>query len=451
MTVEKLGIPTAPICTERFPDLATATATNGGMPYLRVSYCHHPVSNATVEETDKYMAANDTITGKPLLQEIVDALTKPLTADETKTGTLEVKRDRLLPADTEDTLKAFFYAKGYTDGLPFILPTEERVAALIKAGTSHKATEAVGKMAPSPSQGAWSYTVEQVAVNAVMAGATPELFPSILALASTAQPCLPSSTTSMLRWIVFNGPIRNDLKMNMSIGAMGPFQNQATALIGRSWQFISRNLGGSMPGTTYMGTLGNNYNYTNAVFGEYEEQLPTGWKPYAQQAGYKATDNILTVFGGWSFLNYGAYCSEPYHTTMRRMVNGLVEYSGTGGHFTPDVSIHQPVSIIIDPTAAKVLQQTEGYATKEALADWLYKNCFFTMWDYWQALPTNLKKAQAGEQPYADLLKKGDGDLSPEPIMTKAPAIVVTGGGTNPYWTMTDGGPSRSVNIDTWK
>jgi len=450
MTVEKRGIPTAPIFTERFPDLASATALNGGMPFLRNIYIHHPVSNATVAETDTYMSQNDPISGKPILQEIVDALTKPLTADESKTGTLETPRDRLLPADTEAVLNEFFYQKGWTDGLPFVLPTEERVAAMLK-GTSHKADEAVGKMAPSPAQGAWSYNVERIAANAVMAGATPDLFPSILALASAAQPAMPSSTTSMVRWVVFNGPIRNTLKMNMGIGAMGPYMNRATALIGRTWQLMTKNLGGSMPGTTYMGTLGNNYNYTSPMFGEYEEQLPPGWNPYSVDAGFKPTDNVLTVFTGWSLLNFGAYKAEKYSVTMARMVPYTCEMSGTGGHFTPDVSIHSVLSVIMDPTVAKVVQQTEGFQTKAQLGEYIWKNSFFTMWNYWQALPTNLKKAKEGVEPYASMLKLEDGVPSPEPVLTRAATIVVTGGGTNPYWTQIDGGPARSVNIDLWK
>jgi hypothetical protein len=376
-----------------------------------------------------------------------------LTADEQKTGTIEQPRDRLLPADTEDTLKSFYYAKGWTDGLPIILPTEARVTAMLK-GTSRKADEQVGKMAPSPSQGAWSYNVEKVAANAIMAGARPEHLPAILALASAAQPAMPSSTTSMVRWVVFNGPIRNQLNMNMGIGAMGPYMNEACALIGRTWQLMTKNLGGSMPGTTYMGTLGNTYNYVNPVFGENEEALPQGWLPYSQTVTptpFKATDDVLTVFSGWSFLNYGAYNTDSYSETMRRMVNATVEFSGTGGHFTPDVSIHSVISVIVDPIAAKVIKETEKFNTKEQLGEFLWKNAYFSMWDYWQALPANLKKAKEGVEPYASMLKLPLEVPSPELIMTKPATIVVTGGGTNPYWTMVDGSPARSVNIGLWK
>ena len=45
--------------------------------------------------------------------------------------------------------------------------------------------EVVGKMRPTSTREAWEYTVEKVAVNAVMAGARPEYFPVILALAAS--------------------------------------------------------------------------------------------------------------------------------------------------------------------------------------------------------------------------------------------------------------------------
>ena len=76
-----------------------------------------------------------------------------------------------------------------------------------------------------------------------MAGAKPEHFPVILALASTGVPSLFTSTTSYARMAVINGPIRNEIKMNSGIGALGPF-NYANAVIGRAWTLMSINLDG---------------------------------------------------------------------------------------------------------------------------------------------------------------------------------------------------------------
>jgi len=111
-------------------------------------------------------------------------------------------------------------------------------------------------------------------VNAVMAGAKPEHFPVILALASTGVPSVFTSTTSFARMVVVNGPVRNEIKMNAGIGALGPF-NQANSVIGRAWTLMSINLdGGAHPGQVYMGSQGNNLMYNNLCMPENEEELP---------------------------------------------------------------------------------------------------------------------------------------------------------------------------------
>jgi hypothetical protein len=212
-------VPVAPIVTGRFQDVAEATAASKGMPRERFTYIHHPVSNKPAAECRKYIEGNDPLTGKPVIEEIVAALTKPLSEEEKKTGFVEKARERLLKPDTPQNLERQFLENGWTDGLQITLPTEQKVSEMLRA-TSHKPDEIVGQMMPSPAQGPWKYTVEMVAANAVMAGAKPKHFPVILALAATGQGSLPSSTSSMARMMVINGPIRNALKMNMGIGAL---------------------------------------------------------------------------------------------------------------------------------------------------------------------------------------------------------------------------------------
>ena len=101
---------------------------------------------------------------------------------------------RLLEPDTEGTLRALFEKNHWTDYLPIVLPTEERVAAMLK-GTSQPPDKVVGRMRAGNFRESWEYTVEKVAVNAVMAGARPEYFPVILALAASNQ-TQEGSTTS---------------------------------------------------------------------------------------------------------------------------------------------------------------------------------------------------------------------------------------------------------------
>ena len=83
----------------------------------------------------------------------------------------------------EENLEKLFVENRWTDFLPIVLPTEERVAAMLKA-TSQPPDKVVGRMRAGNFRESWEYTVEKVAVNAVMAGARPEYFPVILALAA---------------------------------------------------------------------------------------------------------------------------------------------------------------------------------------------------------------------------------------------------------------------------
>ena len=88
---------------------------------------------------------------------------------------------RLLDPDTEDNLQQLFAANHWTDYLPIVLPTEARVAAMLK-GTSHPPDKVVGRMRPARFREFWELTVEKVAVNAVMAGCRPEYMPVLIAI-----------------------------------------------------------------------------------------------------------------------------------------------------------------------------------------------------------------------------------------------------------------------------
>jgi hypothetical protein len=147
---------------------------------LRFSFPPYPVVGMSRAVLRKYVEGNDPVTGKPLMQEVIDALTKPLTEmEKNPVRARKPARSRLLQPDTEEKLRRLFVENGWTDGLPIVLPTEERVADML-TGTSHAPDEVVGQMTVTNLQEKLEYTVEKVAINAVMAGARPEHFPVIL-------------------------------------------------------------------------------------------------------------------------------------------------------------------------------------------------------------------------------------------------------------------------------
>ena len=454
-----MGIPAVPMITMRFQELVTTIAYKKGIPNMRITYTPHPIPDRPADLCRKYVAGNDPITGKPMLDEIYTSLTRPLSAEDSKAGFL--KRDprpRLLEPNTPDKLMEYFHAQGYTDGNPIILPTEQKVAEMLK-GTSRKPDEWVGQMRPSPPHEAWYYTVEMVAVNAVMAGAKPEYFPTILAIASKGLTSMFSSTSSFARMVVVNGPVVKEIGMNTSIGALGP-NNRANSSIGRCWTLISKNLGGSgKPGETYLGSQGNQLNYNNLCFPETEEGLPAGWTPLHVQKGFKKSDSVVNLFSGWSFSDIAWYSPLPQHEVIRGWLEHFFSF-GTG-----------QATLVLDPIVAADVA-ANGYPTKEAFAKFLAEKTGTPGWLYWSQHERELKQAKEGVEPYAGWYKQGQGAVIPVSRYTRGGGvtrntafmaskdnnepttsieIVVTGGGTNTFWSGGDFGYAGSASVDQWR
>jgi hypothetical protein len=428
------------VITYKFKDLVKTYAYKRGMANERFTFVPHPITGTPAALCRKYLEGNDPVTGKPVVQEIIAAITDPLSDEDKKTGFIDRPTPRLVNPDTADNLSRLFRENGWTDGLPVILPTEARVAEMLK-GTSHKADELVGRMQASSPHPAWSYTVEKVAVNAVMAGASPEQFPVILALASTGVPSLFTSTTSFARMVVVNGPVRNEIKMNAGIGALAPL-NYANSVIGRSWTLMSINLdGGGQAGETYMGSQGNNLNYNNVCMPENEEELPPGWNPFHVQKGYKPQDSVVSTFGGWGFTHPDQSFGKPFHTQIPYWLQFISPFS--------------PATLLLDPTIIKQLKEREGFNSKEQLIDWIYKNTTITVgeWldNFYSVQNFILPGARRGVEPFADWLKLPRDAKIPLIARPNNINILSVGGGTNLYWQAGDFGYISSASVDKWR
>ena len=231
MTIEaKYGVPTVAMHTDKFDRLVRSVATVNGMAALRQVFVPQPIMGKSPAELRAYVDGRDPITSRPVMQEVVEGLTRPFDAAELKSVVFDRSTPRLCEPDTEENLHRVFLDNRWTDMLPIVLPTEERVAAML-AHTHRKPDEIVGHMRSTHFREYWEYTVEKVAVNAVMAGARPEYFPVILALAATGVTARSSSSSAMASMAVVNGPVRRAIDMNAGIGAMGPY-NHANATIG---------------------------------------------------------------------------------------------------------------------------------------------------------------------------------------------------------------------------
>src|SRR5436190_20183909 len=227
MALEQGGVPTVAVHTHVFARLARSVARANGMPTTRQVFVPQPVVGRSDAELRAYVDGDDPVNGGPFMQLVVEGLTKPLDDEDLAGLSFDRSAQPLLDPDTEDNLQQRFVAERWTDFLPIVLPTEERVEAML-AGTSRKPDEIVGRMRPTAFREFWEFTVEKVAVNAVMAGARPEYLPVILAHAASGITARSSSTTSLAMTTVVNGPVRNEIGMSSGIGALGPY-NHANA------------------------------------------------------------------------------------------------------------------------------------------------------------------------------------------------------------------------------
>ena len=159
MALEQAGIPAVAVHTNVFARLAQSTARAAGMPRTRQAFVPQPVVDVSPEHLRGYIEGIDPVSKKPFMQVIVEGLTGELNDEDLKGQSFERSTPRLLAPATEDDLQKLFIDNYWTDFMPVILPTEERVAAMLK-GTSHPPDKIVGRMRPTNFREAWELTVE---------------------------------------------------------------------------------------------------------------------------------------------------------------------------------------------------------------------------------------------------------------------------------------------------
>ena len=201
---------------------------------------------------------------------------------------------RIALAEQEDEAEALF-ARGWTDGLPVVAPTERRVLAML-AGTTRDPDEVVAIVPPDLAPA----TVEKIAINAVMAGCLPEYLPVVLAAVEAV--CTDAfnihgvlaTTMPVGPVLVVNGPVRRRIGMNSGKNVFGQ-GNRANATIGRALQLVVRNVGGGRPGEVDRATHGNP-GKLGFCFAEDEEGSP--WTPLASDLGAAPGADAVTAFTG---------------------------------------------------------------------------------------------------------------------------------------------------------
>ena len=194
----------------------------------------------------------------------------------------------------QDDIEACF-ERGWTDGLPVVPPTPERVLRMLQ-GTDRAPGDVLGDVPPNRVP----LTVQKVAINAVMAGCKPEYMPVVLAACEAALEdpfCmhgLLATTWFSGPVVIVNGPVTQKIGMNSEGNALGQ-GNRANATIGRALQLVIRNVGGGKPGGVDRAMMGNPGKYT-FCFAEREHDSP--WESLATERGIEAGKSAVTLFAG---------------------------------------------------------------------------------------------------------------------------------------------------------
>lgn len=211
-----------------------------------------------------------------------------------KFGDTPLQARRVEVASLQDEQELMF-ERGWSDGLPVVPPTEERVLRML-AGTVRSPAEVIGIIPPDNVP----CTIEKVAINAVMAGCKPEYFP--IALAAVEAACLDefcmhgvlATTYFSAPIVIVNGPITEKIGMNWGHNVLGQ-GNRANSTIGRALQLVIRNVGGGKPGGVDRATLGQP---GKVGFCFAERERDSYWESLAVERGFSAKVSTVTLFAG---------------------------------------------------------------------------------------------------------------------------------------------------------
>ncbi len=344
-----------------FTDVAQQAAEGAGLDSLRVAHypgavgLHHDEIKKNIEEN--------------LFDQIVDGLTKPM-ADPAPTGIqAAVDSKDIVYEGTLEEVNRFFIDKEWSDGLPIIPPTVERVEAFLKF-IDRSPDE---KIAVLP-QANLAATPRNIAANAVMAGCRPEHMPLLVAAAEAVGEEHYNLNNIGTTWGVFpyllvNGPIvkQLDIAYKGQLICKGP--NPA---LGRALGLMVRNIGGYRPGRNYMGTFG--YPLVFAI-AENEEENP--WEPFHVEHGFDRNTSTVTAAAtinwGWSPSPYSTSDRSAAQVTLEMLSSEVVRKASLGrlAEIGPK-GMRNMITLLLSPPVAKSLADA-GYS-KPDIREYVYEN-----------------------------------------------------------------------------
>ena len=270
-----------------------------------------------------------------------------------------VEKDEVTELTLEDdamALLAEFSAREWCDGLPFVPPTPERVAAMLGGRDGAKS---LGAMPPMWRQA----TVEKLAVNTVMAGCEPEAFPIVLAaVEAMLDPAfnlygVQATTHPVAPLLVVNGPYGRRLGLHGGSGCFGP-GFRANATLGRAIRLILLNVGGAWPGRYDMATQGSPAKYAYCI-AENEEAAP--WGPLRD-------GDTVTVYGGEGPHNVNDHVSTTASGILGNVADTAISLGSNVGWYFSQAQL----MVVLGPEHARTIAD-DGF-TRADIQRFVYEN-----------------------------------------------------------------------------
>ena len=284
IAAEYIGIPSVMIAAPGFDAQAKTTAYHNGVPLLRVAV--YP--GAFASHTEEQLKEN---TRNVLWPQILAMLTDPITQDELDENAQPEAVDPKEPvfSGTIDEVNEFFRDMMWSDGLPIIPPTIDRVEEFMKY-TDYRWNRTIAVLSPS-----YRFSlVWHVAVNGVMAGCKPEYMPLLIALTKAMTSSdFRRTLGSTHAWVPYcwaNGPVARQLGLDHGQGQINEAANVA---IGRFLNLAMLNLAGYYVKQDRMGTFG--YPVSWCLAEDDEACLRVGWNPYHVRQGMDLNESAMTA------------------------------------------------------------------------------------------------------------------------------------------------------------
>jgi len=359
MTAERAGVPSVSLVATTFLRQGQLVAsalgiTNPGI----IEYKGHPTVDSDEVFEGKIRSMTDQVVAAFASEVATNVKSSdPAPRDIVFTGTL-------------NEVQEHFYDQFWSDGLPIVPPTLDRVEEFLRY-TDRDPNEVLGALLPENR----AATVWNVAVNGVMAGCRPEYLPVLIAVVeAVADPLYrvqdAGSTPGWESLIILNGPIIKELGFHTGPGLMR-IGMQANTSVGRFLRLYLRNVAGLRVKKDIGTDKGSIAQTFNVVLAENEDACAElGWTPFSVQRGFEPGENVVTVMSE-------AYLTPPIYTAGDKAAEHAAEirdiFGSSCSHWA-HMGLNQFFPLLmVGPAIAEVFAR-EGWS-KEDLREYLVQNC----------------------------------------------------------------------------